>query len=149
MAGSGDAAAFQQVYLGDAQLAIGNATSALDQLMVLERTSGQNAASSAHATYRSARTIMIVSLIAGLIAAVLLSKYLAGLIVKPIRRVREVLLAVAKGDLTAEADIAQRDEVGAVPGGRQMWADRDGACAVSSAPVDLPTAVSPVSERTM
>jgi methyl-accepting chemotaxis protein len=112
LAAGGDAAAFQQAYLGDGQIVSGNATAALGDLLRYEGDSGRAAANTAHASYRTARIGMLVALVAGLLIALALSRYLSGLISRPIRRMREVLSAVAGGDLTAEAHVVQRDEVG-------------------------------------
>jgi methyl-accepting chemotaxis protein len=112
LAASGDAAAFQQAYLGDGQIVSGNATAALNDLLRYENDSGRAAASAAHSAYRTAQIGMLVALVLGLIVALALSRYLGRLISGPIRRMREVLSAVAAGDLTAEAQVVQRDEVG-------------------------------------
>ncbi|MBG0833334.1 methyl-accepting chemotaxis protein [Planomonospora sp. ID67723] len=112
LAESGDAAAFQQAYLGDGQITSANAMTALEELLRYEQTSGAAAAAAAHSAHDTARTVMVATLLAGLVVALALSRYISGLIVKPIRRVRRVLQAVAAGDLTAEVQAVQRDEVG-------------------------------------
>ncbi|WP_433615150.1 methyl-accepting chemotaxis protein [Dactylosporangium sp. CA-139114] len=109
---AGDNAGFQQAYLGDGDTVGGNAMAALEDLMRFEQSSGQAGAGQAASAYRTARIAMVVALLVGLALAMVLSRYLTGLIVRPIRRVHAVLTAVAAGDLTAEADVAQRDEVG-------------------------------------
>jgi methyl-accepting chemotaxis protein len=109
---SGDNVGFQQAYLGDGETVGRNAMDALEGLMSYEQTSGRHGADEAASAYRTARIAMIVALVAGLVAAMILSRYLTGLIVRPIRRVQAVLNALAAGDLTVQADVAQRDEVG-------------------------------------
>jgi methyl-accepting chemotaxis protein len=109
---AGDLAAFQQAYLGDGETVGGNAMDALTGLMSYEQASGRVGADQAAGAYRTARVAMVVALLAGLVAAMVLSRYLTGLIVKPIRRVHAVLTSVAAGDLTAEVDVVQGDEVG-------------------------------------
>ncbi|MEV0130196.1 methyl-accepting chemotaxis protein [Dactylosporangium sp. NPDC050688] len=109
---AGDVPGFQAVYLGDGATVTGNAMSALADLLAYEQSSGRASAEEASDAYRRARVAMLAALAVGLAAALLLSRYLTGLIVRPIRRVHGVLTAVAAGDLTAEADIRQRDEVG-------------------------------------
>ena len=109
---AGDVPGFQAVYLGDGATVAGNAMSALADLLAHEQSSGRASAEEASDAYRRARVAMLAALAVGLAAALLLSRYLTGLIVRPIRRVHGVLTAVAAGDLTAEADIRQRDEVG-------------------------------------
>ncbi|GIH81480.1 methyl-accepting chemotaxis protein [Planobispora longispora] len=112
LAESGDRAAFQQAYLGDGQITSANAMTALDELLRYEQASGAAAAAEARSAHDTARTVMIVALVAGLGVALALSRYISGLIVRPIRRVHDVLQAVAAGDLTAQVESVQRDEVG-------------------------------------
>jgi methyl-accepting chemotaxis protein len=109
---AGDIPGFQAAYLGDGATVTGNAAAALTDLLAYEQASGRSGAADAADAYGRARIAMTVALLAGLAAALLLSRYLTGLIVRPIRRVHAVLTAVAGGDLTATADIPQRDEVG-------------------------------------
>ncbi|GAA2614642.1 CHASE3 domain-containing protein [Dactylosporangium fulvum] len=63
-------------------------------------------------TARSTRLTVIVLLGVALALAVALALYIARLIVRPLGRVSHVLKAVAEGDLTQDADVDQRDEVG-------------------------------------
>jgi methyl-accepting chemotaxis protein len=112
LAASGDTATFQQVYLGDAQIVSGRAMDAVGKLLQLEQDNGREAADAAHRAANSARIVMIAVLVGGLAVALLLARYLTQLIVRPLRRVKGVLTAVAAGDLTAEVHIDQRDEVG-------------------------------------
>jgi methyl-accepting chemotaxis protein len=109
---AGDNPGFQQAYLGDGETVGGNAMSALLDLLQYEQTSGRAGADEAANAYRTARIAMIVALLAGLVVAMILSRYLTGLVVRPIRRVHAVLTAVAAGDLTADVEVAQRDEIG-------------------------------------
>ncbi|GAA3167420.1 methyl-accepting chemotaxis protein [Planomonospora alba] len=112
LAESGAAADFQQAYLGDGQTTSTNAMTALDQLLQYEQTSGAAAAASAHDAYGTARTGMLAALVAGLLVALALSRYIAGLIARPLQRMHEVLRGLAAGDLTREVETEQRDEVG-------------------------------------
>ncbi|MFL6145720.1 MAG: methyl-accepting chemotaxis protein [Labedaea sp.] len=114
LAASGDRAAFQQTYLGDGQIVSGKATAALNDLMRYEQSDGQAAAEAAHGSYVDARTIMIVVLVTGLLIALALSRFMSGLILRPIRKIHSVLTAMADGDLTAEAHVDQADEIGAM-----------------------------------
>ncbi|GAA2395355.1 methyl-accepting chemotaxis protein [Dactylosporangium salmoneum] len=109
---AGDTAGFQQAYLGDGETVGANAIGALQQLIAFEQASGRHGADEAARAYRTAWIAMGAALLAGLVVAMVLSRYLTGLVVRPIRRVHAVLTAVAAGDLTAQADVAQRDEVG-------------------------------------
>jgi methyl-accepting chemotaxis protein len=108
----GDPTVFQQAYLGQGQIVAGKAMAALDELSLYEQESGQAATAQAESTYRSSLTQMGAALAAGLLLALLLAVYLTRLIVRPVREVATVLEEVAAGDLTAQARIDQRDEVG-------------------------------------
>jgi methyl-accepting chemotaxis protein len=112
LAESGAGADFQQAFLGDGQTTSANAMAALEQLLQYEQTSGAAAAAAAHSAHDTARNLMLAALVAGLFVALALSRYISGLIVKPLRRMHKVLQALAGGDLTAEVETAQRDEVG-------------------------------------
>nr|BFE65895.1 hypothetical protein GCM10020063_104210 [Dactylosporangium thailandense] len=63
-------------------------------------------------TVNSTRLAVVVVLCVALALAVALSLYIASVIVQPLRRVSHVLRAVADGDLTQDAGVDQRDEVG-------------------------------------
>ncbi|MBG0826102.1 methyl-accepting chemotaxis protein [Planomonospora sp. ID91781] len=112
LAESGAEADFQQAFLGDGQTTSANAMAALEELLQYEQTSGAAAAAAAHSAHDTARNLMLAALVAGLLVALALSRYIAGLIVKPLRRMHKVLQALAGGDLTAQVETAQRDEVG-------------------------------------
>jgi methyl-accepting chemotaxis protein len=135
LAASGDTAAFQQVYLGDAQILSGRAMAAVDKLMQVEQAAGGAAADAAHRDSTSARIFMIAVLVCGLAVALLLARYLTQLIVRPLRRVKDVLAAVAAGDLTAEVRIDQHDEVGEM------------ASALASATSSMRTAIRSLTEH--
>ncbi|WP_449064820.1 methyl-accepting chemotaxis protein [Planomonospora algeriensis] len=112
LADSGAEADFQQAFLGDGQTTSANAMAALEELLQYEQTSGASAAAAAHSAHDTARNLMLAALVAGLFVALALSRYISGLIVKPLRRMHKVLQALAGGDLTAQVETAQRDEVG-------------------------------------
>ncbi|MEV0902441.1 methyl-accepting chemotaxis protein [Actinoplanes sp. NPDC049802] len=62
--------------------------------------------------YRSARTLLIVVLVAGVLVGGLAAAYTVGRIVRPLRQVSGVLSGLADGDLTRSTAIASRDEIG-------------------------------------
>jgi diguanylate cyclase (GGDEF)-like protein len=107
-----DPVAFQTSYLGQAQLISDRAMKALDELLRYEQANGQRAAQAARSTYRTALAVMVSTMVIGLAIALLLARWISGLIVRPVRLVADVLSSVAAGDLTREAEVAQRDEVG-------------------------------------
>jgi methyl-accepting chemotaxis protein len=137
LARQGDVTGFQQAYLGDGQLVSDNAMTSLAELTAIESEQGQAAAGTARDSYHTALTAMAVVLVAGLLLALVLSRYLSGLIIKPIRRFRTVLDAVAAGDLTVDVDIDRRDELGemarAVRSATQNTRDAVAALGTSSA----------------
>ncbi len=64
----------------------------------------------------SAKRVLIVLLLVGTALGLGLALYTARLIVRPLAGVRQVLQAVAAGDLTRTASVSSRDEVGAMAG---------------------------------
>ena len=95
-------------------LAAANDTFAAPLDKLFERLQAQvgPAVSSAHSTYSSSRTTMIVALVIGALLSVALAYGVGRMIVRPLGRVSSVLERLAAGDLTAEAGVDQRDEVG-------------------------------------
>jgi methyl-accepting chemotaxis protein len=90
-----------------------------DALTSLEESTAAQAdatVTAARATYESARTLILVVLVAGLVAAVGLGLLVAQMIIGPVVAVRKGLLAMAAGDLTAHVDVTTRDEVGQMAG---------------------------------
>ncbi|MDY7088833.1 MAG: methyl-accepting chemotaxis protein [Actinomycetota bacterium] len=68
------------------------------------------------ATVQSTRQVVLVAFVASVVLAVLLALAAARMIVTPLRKVSTVLQAVADGDLTQDADVDQRDELGQMAG---------------------------------
>jgi methyl-accepting chemotaxis protein len=89
--------------------AVGAALSRLDELETAQASAG---AVRAEATYRGARTLLIVILLLGLGVAVAVGIYAARSVSVPLGRVVAVLRRVKEGDLTAVADAHTRDELG-------------------------------------
>ncbi|WP_433210134.1 methyl-accepting chemotaxis protein [Dactylosporangium sp. CS-047395] len=67
---------------------------------------------SAEDDYRTSRMLMIIAAVVGLIAAFGIGMWVTALVVRPLRRVADVLGAVADGDLTTKVDVRSTDEVG-------------------------------------
>jgi methyl-accepting chemotaxis protein len=81
--------------------------------LIDSETADAKAADAASArTAANARRDVIVLLVAGLLIGVAFALYVARLIVIPVRKIADVLGALADGDLTRSADISTRDEVG-------------------------------------
>jgi methyl-accepting chemotaxis protein len=85
---------------------------ALDRLLASEATAAQKTVTDAKGTYDSARTLIVVLLVVGMLAAVALGLFVAGLVIRPVIAVRNGLMAMAAGDLTARVDVNSTDEVG-------------------------------------
>jgi methyl-accepting chemotaxis protein len=64
------------------------------------------------ATVTSTRIVVMAVFVAAVVLAVLLALLVSRMIVGPLRRVSDVLDAVAGGDLSQDAHVEQRDEVG-------------------------------------
>src|SRR4051794_27118445 len=110
-ADTGGLAAYHPAH-SDAADASDAAAAALQALMTIETKSAdaQMAATDGHAS--SARTTVIVLLVAGLVAGVGAALYVARMITRPLGRMRDSLAKLAEGDLTHASGIHQRDEVG-------------------------------------
>jgi methyl-accepting chemotaxis protein len=116
-----DAAAFQRAQDTQFEPAAENAFADLDAAFEAERQQAAGRSSDAEASYTAARTMIIVAIVLGGILALGLGIYVARHIVGSLRRVSAVAKALAGGNLTVQAQIASRDEVG------QMGADLDHA----------------------
>ncbi|XVU29459.1 methyl-accepting chemotaxis protein [Actinoplanes sp. CA-054009] len=69
------------------------------------------------ATVGHTRTVVVIAFTASVVLAAALALVAAQMIVRPLRKVAGVLDAVAEGDLTKDADVDQRDEVGRMADG--------------------------------
>lgn len=84
----------------------------LDELSATStRTATQRLAEARGLASRS-RTLVTVVLAVGLLLALVLALLLAQSIIRPLQRVRDVLNAVADGDLTQRAEVNARNELG-------------------------------------
>ncbi|WP_239163631.1 HAMP domain-containing methyl-accepting chemotaxis protein [Paractinoplanes rishiriensis] len=89
--------------------AVSEALSGLSKLEMAQASAG---AAQAEATYRSARTLLIVVLVLGLGGALTVGLYAARSISIPLGHVVAALRRVEHGDLTTVADVRTRDELG-------------------------------------
>ena len=85
---------------------------ALDALAAIEDEDARQLRDEAEAAAASATKLTLTVLLLGLALAVGLALYVARLVTGPLRKVNEVLGAVADGDLTRTAQVDSRDEVG-------------------------------------
>jgi methyl-accepting chemotaxis protein len=85
---------------------------ALDRLLASEAAAAQQTVADAKDTYESARTVILVVLGLGLASSIGLGLFVAGLVIRPVTAVRNGLVAMAAGDLTARVAVTSTDEVG-------------------------------------
>jgi methyl-accepting chemotaxis protein len=85
---------------------------AVDKLMALERSQAAQNSTAAHDEATSARRTIIILVLAGVLLSVALAMLIGRSISRRLAGVRDVLDAVADGDLTGHAAANGRDEVG-------------------------------------
>ncbi len=88
----------------------------LTQLAEEETTLAQAGLAEAQSTYRTARTTVIVVLVAGLVVATALGLVIARGVVRRVRNVSQVIDAIADGDLTRTSGPQPRDKIGRMTG---------------------------------
>ncbi|NHC16392.1 methyl-accepting chemotaxis protein, partial [Motilibacter deserti] len=88
-----------------------NVNKAIDGLGVLDTELADDAAASAHSTATGARTLIAVLLVLGLLLALGLAFLIGRSVTRRLGAVRDVLGAVADGDLTVKAEQQGNDEV--------------------------------------
>ncbi len=81
-----------------------------------EQADAQKNKAAALSTASSAKRSVLVLLVLGLLSGVGLAFYVSGLVTGPLRKVSEVLKAMAQGDLTQTVDVDSKDEVGQMAG---------------------------------
>ncbi len=107
---------FRTVRDGEYTTQVKAARAAMSELIEIENRVGKELADEATATYRSARTTMLVVSLAGMGLAMALGLMVTRMITRPMARVTGVLDAVAGGDLTKHADVDSKDEIGRMAG---------------------------------
>ena len=109
---SGDMAAFMTMRTGTVAPVSKSLNEALDRLLAAEAATAQESVTAATDTYETARVVILVALVLGMVAAIGLGLFVARLVVRPVIAVRDGLVAMATGDLTARVDATSTDEVG-------------------------------------
>ena len=84
----------------------------VDQLQAAEFAEAEQWRAAAQKDYENSRMLMLAAAVVGLLAAFGIGLWVTALVVRPLRRVAEVLGAVAAGDLSARIEVQSRDEVG-------------------------------------
>jgi methyl-accepting chemotaxis protein len=85
---------------------------ALDELAAAEAADGRHTNAAATSAASGQRVQMIVESVLVVVVAVLFGLLVAASVVRPLRRVREVLTGLAAGDLTGDPGVHRRDELG-------------------------------------
>ena len=107
-----DSAGWLKVYVAQGAPLLATADGALEKLRAIEDADAAAEADDAIADAAAGREAVLILLLLGLAVAVPLALYVARMIVRPLRRVANVLTAVADGDLTQDAEVDSADEVG-------------------------------------
>jgi methyl-accepting chemotaxis protein len=84
----------------------------VDALAGRDIAKARSSAAKATATYTNARTTTIAGLLIGLLLAVTFGLFVSRTIVQALRRVRDVVAAIARSDFTRTAGVASHDEIG-------------------------------------
>jgi len=112
IADKGDTEGFADYYRNTLLPVVSKAADALTALQDGEMTkaeeSNQAAADEAASSIRTQLAVLVI----GLLAALGLGLYATRLVVRPMRRVQGALDAMGEGDLTVDANVTQKDEVG-------------------------------------
>ncbi|BAL88652.1 putative methyl-accepting chemotaxis protein [Actinoplanes missouriensis 431] len=109
---AGDLAGFDEIRTTEMPAKITEALNSLDALDTASDAAATAALSASDEEYSSARVMVIAVLVAGLLVAIALAVVIANSVVRPLRQFRDVLHAVADGDLTRRSDITNRNEFG-------------------------------------
>jgi methyl-accepting chemotaxis protein len=110
----GDLAAVAKVRSEDVAPLVAAMRDSLDALAEGTLAATARAEARAEDTYTGGRTLVLVLIFLATALGVIVAFLVAGLIVRPMRRVSDVLAAVAGGDLTQTAGVTSRDEIGAM-----------------------------------
>ncbi|NHC46634.1 methyl-accepting chemotaxis protein, partial [Motilibacter aurantiacus] len=112
IADRGDVDGFADYYRNDLLPTVSKAADALTALQKDEMAAAEKSNAAAADEAASSVRNQVLVLMAGLLAALVLGLYTTRLVVRPMRRVQAALDAMAEGDLTVDAKVTQRDEVG-------------------------------------
>ena len=116
LAAASDLAGFEKARDEAGRPALNAALAAVDELTVIETKAAADRNAQTAAEYRFARTLMIVVLVAGLALAFAMAFLAVRGIMGTLASVRNVTRALAGGDLTVQAGVSGRDELGRMAG---------------------------------
>src|SRR3954468_14239116 len=120
---AGDMATFMKMRAETVSPASKSLGEALDRLLASEATAAEQTVQAATDTYESARTTILLVLVLGVAFAVGLGLFVARLVIRPVTAVRDGLMAMAAGDLTARVQVTSADEVGQMAGALNQAAE--------------------------
>ncbi|WP_432978839.1 methyl-accepting chemotaxis protein [Dactylosporangium sp. CA-233914] len=103
---------YVQIMLAQGQPQITKAADTIGRLQAEDVAEAEQWRASAEDDYRTSRMLMITAAVVGLIAAFGIGLWVTALVVGPLRRVSDVLGAVAEGDLSTKVEVRSTDEVG-------------------------------------
>jgi methyl-accepting chemotaxis protein len=121
-AGNQDAA--NNISVTTARAAANNIDSTLEEILVLEKQRMKAADDSAEQQYVSTRMTMIAVAGAAFLIAALTAFWIANTISKGLSRANTVVREVSEGDLTKNAEITDRDEIGELLGNVNVMIER-------------------------
>jgi methyl-accepting chemotaxis protein len=116
---SHDAAAFTEISGSETTALVAEAIELLETAVQAQETASGNEVAQMHDTYTSARNLVLILLVLGIILGTTLAEFISRRIIQALRRVSETARALAQGDLTHTTDITGSDEIG------QMAVDLD------------------------
>ncbi|TYP80570.1 MCP four helix bundle domain-containing protein, partial [Blastococcus xanthinilyticus] len=111
-ADAGDLVTFNQVFQTVSRPTIGDAAQALEDEAAAQSAQADQRNRESAAEADSARTLIIASLVAGLLVTVGLAFWIIRRMLATVRSVQASVQAMAEGDLTVAPDVRDRDEIG-------------------------------------
>ncbi|AXL48727.1 chemotaxis protein [Paraburkholderia caffeinilytica] len=112
LSGSGKKEEARVLIRADSTLLYRKLNSQIDRMVTLNEERGLQSATTATATYTSARTWIIVLLVGNVVIGLLLALWLARIVSRPLNQAVKVATRVAEGDLTADITATSNDETG-------------------------------------
>ncbi|GGM27487.1 methyl-accepting chemotaxis protein [Dactylosporangium sucinum] len=108
----GDLVGYVTIMTAKGQPQLQKATDAIGHLQDQDIAEAEQWRATAEQDYERSRMLMILAAVVGLLAAFGIGLWVTALVVGPLRRVAEVLRAVAGGDLSSKVEVRSTDEVG-------------------------------------
>ncbi|RDJ97578.1 methyl-accepting chemotaxis protein [Paraburkholderia lacunae] len=112
LSGSGKKEEARVLIRAESTLLYRKLNSQIDRMVKLNEERGLQSATTATATYASARTWIIALLVGNVVIGLLLAFWLARIVSRPLNEAVKVATRVAEGDLTADIVATSKDETG-------------------------------------